>query len=68
MSMSTVQARVISLEAPTISPFTPPNKRFETRSIIVGHRNATMTAPINLIGAIGIKKMGAHKSAAKMGK
>ena len=62
------QARVISFAAPTTSPFTPPNKRLETRSRIVGHKTATRMAPINLKGAMGMKRIGAHKSAAMSGK
>ena len=62
------QTRVISFVAPTTSPFTPPNKRFETSSMIVGHKTATRMAPINLKGAIGMKRIGAHKSAAMNGK
>lgn len=61
-------ARVISFEAPTISPLTPPNNLFEMIESIAGHTTIAMAAPASLKGDTGRKTSGIQKSAAMKGK
>ena len=61
-------ARVISFEAPTISPLTPPNNLLEMIERIAGHTTIAMAAPASLRGDTGRKTSGIQKSTAMKGK
>ena len=61
-------ARVISFDAPTISPLTPPNNLFEMTKRTAGHTTIAIAAPASLLGDTGRKTSGRQNSAAMNGK
>ena len=67
-TMRITHARVISFEAPTTSPFTPPNILFEITERITGHITIATAAPASLRGDTGRKTSGRQNSAATNGK
>lgn len=61
-------ARVISFEAPTTSPFTPPNIFLERRKSDAGQSTIAIAAPENFSGDSGRKTSGMQNNAAINGK
>jgi len=61
-------ARVISFDAPTISPLTPPNNLLERMNKITGHATIEIAAPASLNGDTGRKTRGIQNNAAMNGK
>lgn len=61
-------ARVISFDAPTISPLTPPNNFLEIINKITGHATIAIAAPTSFKGDIGRKTRGIQNNAAMNGK
>ena len=62
------QARVISFDAPTISPLTPPNTLLERNKRITGQITIAIAAPASFRCYTGRKTSGIQNNAAMNGK